>query len=220
MKLYEYYRSSCSYRLRIALNIKNIAAEAHSIDLLKGEQHAPEYKDINPQGTVPTLLDGDVMIYQSLAALEYLEETHPTPPIMPKSPVDRAEVRSIALAIVCGIQPMNNIGVLNYLQSEMNFSEDQKMQWYRHWIESGLAPIEQMLSDGKFCFGSTPTIADICLIPQIFNAIRFKCDVSFFSKIMSIYEECLKLDEFDRATPENNKPKPASVIDRIPPTDQ
>jgi len=202
MNLYEYFRSSCSYRLRIALNIKGIKAEHFQINLLDGEQKTDEYKAINPQGTVPTLIDGDIAIHQSLAALEYLEETHPTPPLLPKNADARAKVRSIALAISCNIQPLNNIGVLSYLKDEMGLSDEQKMQWYKHWIDKGLTSIESMLNDsGQYCYQDYVTMADICLIPQVYNALRFECDTSNFPKIISIYNECLKLPAFDEAQP-------------------
>ncbi|MCE3232411.1 MAG: nagL 1 [Rickettsiaceae bacterium] len=205
MKLYEYFRSSCSYRLRIALNIKGLDAEKTHINLLKNEQFSDGYKAINPQSSVPTLVDGNTAIYQSLAAIEYLDETYPDNPLLPKGPAKRAKVRSIALAIVADMQPLNNISVLNYLVNELGISEEQKLKWYKHWINKGLGAIEPILSiSDKYCHRDSVTLADICLIPQVYNALRFKCDTSAFPKIMRIYETCNQLPAFEQAKPENH----------------
>jgi len=205
MKLYEYYRSSCSYRLRIALNIKNIAAEQMHINLLKGEQSTDDYIKINPQGTVPTLVDGDVSIYQSIAALEYLEESHPLPPLLPDNLNDKAYIRTLCHHISSGIQPVNNIGVLNYLKNTLNISEEQKNKWLHDWIGKGLSSLESMLDKSEdFCFGNSITMADICLVPQVYNAMRFECNMSNLPKITSIYEKCMQQDEFRKASPENH----------------
>jgi maleylpyruvate isomerase len=205
MKLYEYFRSSCSYRLRIALNFKKLQAEQIHINLLESEQLKDEYKAINPQGSVPTLVDGKIKIYQSIAALEYLEETYPKHAILPKSAVDKARVRSIALAIACDIQPLNNLRVLNYLTNYMEVSQEKKTLWIKNWIENGLEAVEQMLAAShKYCHKDSVSMADICLIPQVYNALRFECDVEKNPKIMKVYEACNRLPAFEKAKPENH----------------
>lgn len=203
MKLYDYYRSSCAYRLRIALNLKKLDAELIPVNLLKAENFSEDYRKINPNSSVPTLVDGNVSIYQSLAALEYLEETHPTPPLLPKEPSARAHVRSIALRIACDIHPLNNIAVLRYLTDTLGISEEQKNAWYKHWIEERFIALQKILGKDGFCYGDSPTMADICLIPQVYNALRFECNMQPMGRIMSIYDHCMTLPVFDKASPDN-----------------
>jgi maleylacetoacetate isomerase len=213
VKLYSYFRSSASYRVRIALNLKGLPYEVIPVHLLKdgGQQFAPEYRKLNPDALVPALIDdtsdAPAVLTQSLAIIEYLEETHPEPPLLPQGMFDRAYVRGIALSIACDIHPLNNLRVLRYLVRKLNVSEDDKNAWYRHWCEQGLAAIETTLAQdervGAFCHGDTPTLADCCLVPQIFNAQRLNCDLSAMPTIMRINEACLKLDAFAKAAPAN-----------------
>jgi maleylpyruvate isomerase len=211
MKLYSYFRSSASYRVRIALNLKGLSYETVPVHLLRngGEQLAAEYRKLNPDGLVPALVDdalGDAAaLRQSLAIIEYLEEIHPEPALLPKMPEDRAYVRGIALSIACDIHPLNNLRVLRYLVRELKVSEEDKDKWYRHWCEQGLAAIETTLAGdarvGEFCYGDTPGLADCCLIPQIANAQRLHCDLSAMPTIMLIHQHCLALDAFADAAP-------------------
>lgn len=208
MKLYSYFRSSASYRVRIALNLKGLGCDIVPVHLLKGggEQLQPEYRRLNPDALVPSLqLDGGDVLTQSLAIIEYLEETHPTPALLPPGAIDRAWVRGIALAIACDIHPINNLRVLRYLTGEMKLAEDDKNRWYRHWVEQGLAAVEQTLAHdprrGRFCFGDTPGLADCFLVPQIANAQRMNCDLSQVPTLVRINEACLALDAFAAASP-------------------
>ncbi|OWW18599.1 maleylacetoacetate isomerase [Noviherbaspirillum denitrificans] len=211
MKLYSYFRSSASYRVRIALNLKGLPYEVVPVHLLRngGEQFSPEYRKLNPDALVPALVDEvdgvQRALTQSLAIIEYLDETHPAPPLLPGDPIDRAHVRGIALSIACDIHPINNLRVLRYLVRNLKVSEDDKNAWYRHWCEQGLASIETMLArderTGRFCFGDTPTLADCCLIPQIANARRLECDLSAMPTILRINDACLTLDAFAKAAP-------------------
>lgn len=213
MKLYSYFRSSASYRVRIALNLKGLPYDLVSVHLLKngGEQFTPEYRTLNPDALIPALIDdsiaGGAALTQSLAIIEYLDETHPQPPLLPTAPVDRAYVRSIALSIACEIHPLNNLRVLRYLKRELKVSEEDKDAWYRHWCEQGLAALETTLARdprvGTFCHGETPTLADCCLVPQIANAQRLNCDLSSMPTIMRINDACLSLDAFIKAAPGN-----------------
>jgi maleylacetoacetate isomerase len=213
MKLYSYFRSSASYRVRIALNLKGLPYEVVPIHLLKngGEQNAPEYRELNPDALVPALIDeaagNPAALTQSLAIIEYLEETHPEPALLPKNPADRAFVRSLALSIACEIHPLNNLRVLRYLVRNLKVDEESKNAWYKHWCEQGLTAIEATLARdsrvGKLCFGDTPTLADCCLVPQIANAQRFNCDLSKMPTIMRINDACLALDAFKNAAPAN-----------------
>jgi maleylpyruvate isomerase len=207
MKLYSYFRSSASYRVRIALNLKNLPYEYAPIHLLRagGEQLTPEYRQLNPDGIVPTLVDGNETLQQSLAIIEYLDETHPHPPLLPVAPADRARVRALALQIACEIHPLNNLRVLRYLKHELKVDEEPKNAWYRHWIDAGFATFEETLTrdarTGKLCFGDAPTIADLCLIPQVFNAQRFNVDTARYPTIQRIYDHAMQLDAFARAAP-------------------
>ncbi len=208
MKLYSYFRSSASYRVRIALNLKGLPCETVPVHLLRagGEQFTDTYRQLNPDALVPSLQlsDGPVLT-QSLAIIEYLEEVQPLPALLPASAVDRAWVRSLALAIACDIHPVNNLRVLRYLVNDMKVSEDDKNRWYRHWVEQGLASVEQLLSTdartGRFCFGDTPGLADCFLVPQVANADRMNCDLSRMPTIRRINDACLALDAFAAASP-------------------
>lgn len=207
MKLYGYFRSSAAYRVRIALNLKNIAYESVSVHLLKdgGQQNSESYKALNPTGLVPTLVDGDLAIGQSMAILEYLEETRPEPALLPPDAQGRARVRAIAQTIACDIHPLNNLRVLKYLKHTLGVDEAAKDAWYRHWVETGLASVEAMLSrsdrTGRFCHGDQPGLADLCLVPQLFNARRFNCDENAFPTIVRIDAACAELEAFQKAAP-------------------
>ncbi len=207
MLLYEYFRSSAAYRVRIALNLKGLAYEHRSIHLRKGEQRAPDYLGVNPQGLVPTLVVGNVRLTQSLAIIEYLEERHPMPPLLPEGPEDKAWVRSIALAIACDIHPIDNTRVIQYLEQRLQVDDAGRNQWYGHWIRLGFDAIEAQLGSrpaGRFSLGDTPTLADVCLVPQVANAGRVKLDMSAWPRIRAINDACLALPAFDRARPENH----------------
>ncbi|AOK60204.1 maleylacetoacetate isomerase [Burkholderia ubonensis] len=207
MKLYSYFRSSASYRVRIALHLKQLPFDYVPVHLLRdgGQQLKDEYRALSPDSLVPTLVDGDAALQQSLAIVEYLDETHPEPPLLPKAPLDRAYVRSIALQIACEIHPLNNLRVLKYLKHMLQVPEEAKNDWYRHWIEAGFATLEARLANdprtGKLCFGDTPTLADICVVPQVFNANRFAIDTSRFPTIQRIHDYAMTLDAFKAAAP-------------------
>jgi maleylacetoacetate isomerase len=207
MKLYGYFRSSAAFRVRIALNLKGLAYEQASIHLRKNEQSRDDYLALNPQGLVPTLDDGGALLTQSLAIIEYLEETHPQPALLPHEPVARARVRSIAGAIACDIHPIDNLRVLRYLAKPLGHDDKAVETWFNHWIHVGFTGIEHMLAKdgqaGQFCHGDSPTVADICLVPQVFNAQRYPSfDFAPFPTIMRIFENCMKQPAFDRARPE------------------
>ena len=206
MKLYTYFRSSAAYRVRIALNLKKVAYEAVPIDLRPGEHRRPEYLARNPQGLLPALDDGGGAIGQSLALIEYLDETHPNPPLLPRSPHDRARVRSMALAVACDMHPLNNLRVLNYLRSPLGQDEAAVDTWYRHWIAEGFRGLEEEAKrasgDGRHMFGAQVTLADVCLVPQMFNARRFKCNVEPFPTLRAICAHLETLPEFARAAPD------------------
>ncbi len=204
MKLYTYFRSSAAYRVRIALNLKGIPFESIAVDLRPGMHHSPAYLAMNPQGLVPALEDGGTVFSQSLAILEYLEETHPQPPLLPSAPVDRARVRSLALSIACDLHPLNNLRVLNYLRSPLGQDEAAVNTWYRHWIAEGLRGLEvetSRLGDGRHAFGAGITLADVCLVPQLFNARRFNCDLAPYPTLRSISEHLELFPAFARAAP-------------------
>ena len=207
MKLYSYFRSSAAYRVRIALNLKGLAYEYAPIHLLRdgGQQLKPEYRELNPDGIVPTFIDGDHVLTQSLAIIEYLEETHPEPALLPGTPLDRAFIRSIALQVACEIHPVDNLRVLKYLKHTLKVGDEAKDEWYRHWLESGFESLEKRLANdprvGKLCFGNTPTLADLCLVPQVFNARRFNIDMSRYPAIERIADHAAQIDAFARAAP-------------------
>lgn len=204
MKLYSYFRSSAAYRVRIALNLKQIAYEIQPVHLVKNEQQQANYVALNPSQLVPTLIDQDQALSQSLSILEYLEEQYPEKPLLPKDVIERAQVRAFAQVIACDIHPLDNLRVLKYLKNDLAVSDEQKNQWYQHWIIEGFKSLEKQLqhSNGKFCFGTQATFADCCLIPQVYNAKRFKIELSAFPKIESIYQHCLTLPAFLHAAPE------------------
>lgn len=208
LKLYTYFRSSSSYRVRIALNLKRLPYESVPVHLLRngGEQHGAAYAQLNPAELVPTLVDGGQALSQSLAIMEYLEEVHPEPALLPADAIGRARVRALAQSIACEMHPLNNLRVLQYLEKEHRFDEAAKANWYRHWITLGFTAIESMLSSspasGVFCHGDSPTLADCCLVPQVFNARRFATPLDAFPTIRRIEASCLALDAFQRATPE------------------
>ena len=211
MKLYGYFRSSASYRVRIALNLKGLAYDSVPVHLLKqgGQQLTADYRAINPDALVPVLVDAthDATLTQSLAIIEYLEETHPTPSLLPTDPVDRAFVRSIALQIACDIHPLNNLRVLRYLVRNLHVADADKDAWSRHWCEQGLAALETTLArdrrTGAFCFGESPSMADCLLIPQLANARRVACDLSAMPTLLRIEALCPTLPAFIAAAPEN-----------------
>jgi len=208
MKLYTYFRSSAAFRLRIALNLKGLSYESVRVDLRPGEsQHSkPAYLALNPQGLVPALEDNGTTLSQSLAVLEYLEEVYPEPPLLPRAPVDRAHVRSMALAIACDMHPLNNLRVLNYLRSPLGAGEEAVKGWYRHWIASGFRGLEEQArrcsGDGRHMFCVSVTMADICLIPQMYNALRFQCDVEPYPTLRSINTFLSVEPAFAKAVPE------------------
>ena len=204
MKLHTYFRSSAAFRVRIALNLKQLPYEPVFVHLAKGEHRKPEYAGRYPQGLLPTLVADGLELAQSLAIIEYLDETHPNPPLLPREPASRARVRSLALLVACEIHPLNNLRTLQYLKRQLGQNEEQVNAWYRHWIADGLAKFEADLTrakEGRFCQGDTPTMADCCLVPQIFNARRYDCELSSYPRTMRVFEECMKLEAFDRAQP-------------------
>ena len=204
MKLYTYFRSSAAFRVRIALNLKGLAYEPTFVHLAKGEHRQPEYTAVNPQALLPTLVVDHHALAQSLAIIEYLEETHPQPPLLPNDAFGRARVRSLALIVACEIHPLNNPRVLKYVKNNLGHSQDEINAWYRHWIADGLAKLEAELREpgtGRHCHGDAPGMADCCLVPQIFNAQRFECDLKPYATVMRVFDACMQLDAFDRAQP-------------------
>ena len=204
MKLYTYFRSSAAFRVRIALNLKGVPYEPVFVHLAKGEHRAAPYAKVNPQALLPTLeLDDGTRLTQSLAIIEYLDETHPAKPLIPKDVLGKARVRSLSYLIASEIHPLNNLRVLQHLKRALGQNEDQINAWYRHWIADGLAKLEAELSGGrgKFCHGDTPTMADCCLVPQIFNAKRYQSDLAPYPSTMRVFDACMELDAFDRAQP-------------------
>lgn len=204
MKLYSYFRSSAAYRVRIALNLKNIQHELVAVNLLKSEQQSEAYLAKNPQGLLPALETEQGVLGQSLAILEYLEETHPETPLIFGDAWQKAQIRNLSYAIACDIHPIDNLRVLKYLSSELGVGDEAKNAWYRHWVEVGFDKIEQLLdANNSYCVGDKPSLADVCLVPQVFNALRFKVDMTAYPKIAAIYERCNQLAAFVDAAPEN-----------------
>jgi maleylpyruvate isomerase len=207
MELYGYFRSSAAYRVRIALNVKGIAYTSVPVHLTRGEQRTERYRALNPSALVPTLVDGDVVLGQSMAILEYLEETQPGPALLPADAKGRARVRAIAQSIACDIHPLNNLRVLHYLKHELQVDEEARNGWYRHWVAQGLSAIETMLTThaetGQYCHGDQPSFADACLIPQVANARRFNCDLSSMPTIVRIDAQCALLPAFQQAAPDH-----------------
>lgn len=210
LTLYDYYRSSACYRVRIALNLKKLHFDTIPIHLLNnnGEQFSAEYASLNPQCLVPTIIHDHHILTQSLAIIEYLDETYDSFPLLPKNTYQKALVRSFALSIAADIHPLNNLRVLNYLTKTLAITEEQKSHWYHHWLAIGLSALEKRLSATThhfdFCFGNTPTLADICLVPQLYNARRFSCDLSQYPTLVKIDLHCQQLVEFVNAAPEKS----------------
>ncbi|MGD0331661.1 MAG: maleylacetoacetate isomerase [Xanthobacteraceae bacterium] len=206
MKLYSYFRSSAAYRVRIALNLKGLAYDTVPVHLVKdgGHNRRPEFRAVNPQMRVPALVTptGDVLI-QSLAIIEYLDETHPEPPLLPKDPIARAQARALADIVACDIHPLNNIGSLRYLKRELHQEQAAIDAWYHHWVLAGFEAIEALVRPGPYACGGTVTVADLCLVPQVNNARRLNVPLDKFPKIVAIDAACLGLPAFDRARPEN-----------------
>ncbi len=204
MELYNYFRSSASYRVRIALALKGLDYDYRVVHLQKNEQFNESYAAVSAARLVPLLRHGDNVVTQSLAIIEYLDETYPQPPLLPARPVDRARVRTLALDVACEIHPLNNLRVLRYLVHDMKLGEDDKNRWYKHWVESGLETVERQLAaqPATYCHGETPTLADCVLVPQIFNARRFECRLEHVPHVMRVFEACMKLDAFENTRPE------------------
>jgi maleylacetoacetate isomerase len=206
VKLYSYFRSSAAYRVRIALNLKGLPYEMDFVHLTKdgGRQHSAEFNAINPAKLVPALrLDSGDVLTQSLAIIDYLDETHPQPPLLPVDPVQRAKVRAVALTIACDIHPIDNLRVLQYLKRTLKHEQSDIDAWYHHWIIQGFNAIEAAIAPGPYCFGAQVTLADVCLVPQVFNARRLNVPLEAFPKIVAVESACLKLAAFDKARPEN-----------------
>jgi len=205
MKLYTFFRSSAAFRLRIALNYKGLAYEALPVSLPKNEHKLAGYLALNPQGLVPALDDRGTVLVQSLAMMEYLEETHPLPPLLPATAADRAYVRAVAQIIACEIHPLNNLRTLRYIKQRFALDEEGVNLWYRHWIAEGLGGLEAYVAgakkSGKYCYRDQVTLADCCLVPQVFNAQRYQCELAPYPEIMRIFGECMKLDAFIAAQP-------------------
>ena len=204
MDLYSYFRSSASFRVRIALALKGLPYDYRGVHLVRNEQLDAPYAEISPQRLVPLLQDGDATLTQSLAIIEYLDEVHPEPALLPRDPLGRARVRSLALDIACEIHPLNNLRVLKYLVKEMGVSESHKDQWYAHWVRNGLEAFDQQLAhspDGAFCHGDQPGMADCVLIPQIFNAQRFNVPLDGLTRVQRVADACMALDAFRLTQP-------------------
>mgnify|MGYP003383138225 CR=1 FL=1 len=205
MILHGYFRSGSAFRTRIALNLKNLTAEQQAIHLRRGEQHSESYRRLNPQGLVPALELADDVLTQSLAIIEYFDELHPDPPLLPSDAIGRARVRSLSLIIACDTHPLGNLRVLSYLHDELELSDDACANWYNHWIGLGLAAVEARLGEresGNFCHADAPGLADICLVPQVINAQRFGLDISRFTRINQVTANALQLDAFRNALPD------------------
>ncbi len=209
MILYDYWRSSASYRVRIALNLKGLSYEQKSVHLVRdgGEQKKPEYKAINPQGLVPTLIDQGVVLTQSIAIMEYLDERYPEPALLPADTTDKARVRAMALLVACDIHPLNNSSVTSYVATALQQPAEVVSQWYCHWISRGFSALESLLKNsgttGTCCFGDEPGLADICLVPQVYNAERFECNLAPYENIRRISSYCRGLKAFTMAVPEH-----------------
>ena len=205
--LYDYYRSSAAYRVRIALNLKGVEYESRTVNLLNSEQKADDYRSLNPQGLVPMLeIDGH-RLTQSLAIIIYLDQTLPDPPLVPRDPADGAHVRAMALTVACDIHPLNNLRVLKYLSNELGLPQEERDSWYIHWIREGLPALEALAKAGagKFLFGDEPTVADICLVPQLYNARRFDVPLDDYPTLLRADENANKLDAFAAAHPDRQE---------------
>jgi maleylacetoacetate isomerase len=201
MKLYTYLRSSAAYRVRIALNLKGVAYEAMPVNLLKGEHRDEAYRVVNPHGRLPALDLGDTVLVQSPAILEYLDEVYPEPSLLPGDPVQRARIRAVASLVGCDIHPLNNLAVLSYIKRQLGHDQATVDEWYAHWIRQGFDAIETMIKPGPFAFGSQPTLADIYLVPQIFNARRFNIPLDAYPNIVSVEAACAAQPAFQEAAP-------------------
>ncbi|MGB5079577.1 MAG: maleylacetoacetate isomerase [Burkholderiales bacterium] len=205
MKLYTFFRSSASFRVRIAMNYKGLAYEPSIVSLPKGEHLAASYRSVNSQGLVPALEDGGHVLTQSLAIIEYLDEVHPGPRLLPADPIDRAYVRAFSQIVACEIHPLNNLRTLKYVKRTYALDEEGVNAWYRHWIAEGFAMMESFLIEherrGKYCLGDRITMADCCLVPQVFNAQRYQCDLKPYPEVMRIHEGCMQLEAFIAAQP-------------------
>jgi len=205
--LYSYWRSSASYRARLALAVKGLAHELRPVHLVKngGEHHAPAYRSLNPQALVPTLIHGELVLSQSLAMIEYLDERFPENPLLPSSITLRAQARAIAQLIACDIHPLNNLRVLAYLVEVGGFDDSERLSWYRHWTESGLAAVEELLRphDTRYCCSEEPGLADCCLLPQVYNARRFDCSLAGLDRILAICQRLENRADVQAAMPEN-----------------
>ena len=207
MKLYGYFRSSAAFRVRIALNLKNLDYESAFIHLRRGDQRQPGFLDVNPQGLVPALETDDALLIQSLPIIEYLDETYPSPPLLPRDAKGRARVRALAAIVACDVHPINNLRVLRYLLRPLGHDEAAVETWYNHWIAEGFGALERLLAGdgqtGRFCHGDTPGLADVVLVPQVFNAHRYQSlDLTPYPTIVRIYETCLNIDAFAAAHPD------------------
>ncbi len=213
MKLYSYFRSSAAFRVRIALNLKKLDYETAAIHLRRNDQNTPDYLGVNPQGLVPTLEDGGQTLIQSLAIIEYLDEIHPEPPLLPKDPAGRARVRALASVVACDIHPINNLRVLRYLTHSLDHDETAIATWYNHWIDAGFQALERLLvgypRTGTFCHGEAPGIADIALVPQVVNAERYRLDLSPYPTIARIHQSCMALEAFAAAHPDRQPDREA-----------
>jgi maleylacetoacetate isomerase/maleylpyruvate isomerase len=204
MKLYNYFRSSASFRVRIALELKGLAYEYLPVHLVKGEHKGAPYAAVSASGLVPTLqTDQGELLSQSMAIIEYLDETHPEPPLLPADPIGRARVRALALDIACEVHPLANLRVLRYLVREMGVGDEAKNRWYKHWVETGLEAVERQLArqPSTFCHGSVPTLADCVLVPQIYNAQRMECRLDHVPQVMRVFAACMELDAFKSTHP-------------------
>lgn len=205
MKLYNYFRSSASFRVRIALALKGIPYDYVPVHIARGDHKLPAFGDISAEGLVPVLeLDDGTRLTQSMAIIEYLDEVHPAPALVPANPIDRARVRALAQIVACEIHPVNNLRILKYLTRELKVEEEPKNVWYRHWVRTGLVAFERQLEQlpaSPYCFGETPTLADCCLVPQIFNGQRFNADFSGLPRTMAAFEACMKLEAFQKSQP-------------------
>ena len=204
MKLYTYFRSSAAFRVRIALNLKGLAYEPAFVHLARGEHLQPAYQAVNPQGLLPALEVDGALLAQSIAIMEYLEEAHPRPALLPDDALGRARVRSLSLIVACEIHPLNNPRVLKYVKNTLGHSQEEVDAWYRYWVADGLQKLEAELAKpgtGRYSHGDAPTMADCCLVPQIFNAKRFQCDLAPYPLAMGVFDKCMQLDAFDRAQP-------------------
>ncbi len=212
LHLYSYWRSSAAYRVRIALNLKKLPYDIITVDLRSGEQHSAAHHELNPQELVPVLRDGQRVLRQSMAIIEYLDEVWPEPPLLPPTPRERARVRALAQSIACDVHPLANLRVLNFFEREWNVPVPEREEWVRHWLRLGLTSFEAMLAEtpatGTFCEGDTPSLADCLLVPQVYNAQRFGVELAPYPLIRRVVAECLALDAFDAARPERQPDAP------------